>query len=302
MTGLDARLRSRTATTAGSRCGATGLLRDLQPWPTCSTRPTSTSPAGSARCSARTDEQVLLAAALAVRAVRAGIDLRRPRHRRRPAARGRRRPLPWPDARGLAGDGRSAARWSASEVLRAGRRTCSTSTATGARRGRSATTWSPGSRRPAPEVDARRARRRRAAGLPAGGYDEQRDARRVPRPARWTTVLTGGPGTGKTTTVAGLLALLAEQARARRPAAPAAADRAARPDRQGVGPAPGGGRAEATRKLPARPTRRGSAGCRPRPCTGCSAGGPTAAPGSGTTAATGCPTTWSWSTRPRWCR
>src|SRR4051794_21564430 len=41
-------------------------------------------------------------------------------------------------------------------------------------------------------------------------YDEQRavcrDAVR-----QWTTVLTGGPGTGKTTTVAGLLALLAEQ-------------------------------------------------------------------------------------------
>ena len=32
------------------------------------------------------------------------------------------------------------------------------------------------------------------------------------RPRQWTTVLTGGPGTGKTTTVAGLLALLAEQA------------------------------------------------------------------------------------------
>ena len=37
---------------------------------------------------------------------------------------------------------------------------------------------------------------------------------RPPRPPlrQWTTVLTGGPGTGKTTTVAGLLALLAEQA------------------------------------------------------------------------------------------
>ena len=43
------------------------------------------------------------------------------------------------------------------------------------------------------------------------GYDEQRAAARAAA-ARWTTVLTGGPGTGKTTAVAGLLALLAEQA------------------------------------------------------------------------------------------
>ena len=42
------------------------------------------------------------------------------------------------------------------------------------------------------------------------GYDEQREAARVAA-GRWTTVLTGGPGTGKTTTVAGLLALVAEQ-------------------------------------------------------------------------------------------
>ena len=32
---------------------------------------------------------------------------------------------------------------------------------------------------------------------------------------RWTTILTGGPGTGKTTTVARMLALLADQAAAR---------------------------------------------------------------------------------------
>jgi exodeoxyribonuclease V alpha subunit len=65
--------------------------------------------------------------------------------------------------------------------------------------------------RPAPPVDA--------PVLDAGvervfageTYDEQRAAAR--RAARqWTTVLTGGPGTGKTTTVAGLLSLLTEQA------------------------------------------------------------------------------------------
>ena len=43
------------------------------------------------------------------------------------------------------------------------------------------------------------------------GYDEQRAAARGAA-RQWTTVLTGGPGTGKTTAVAGLLALLAEQA------------------------------------------------------------------------------------------
>jgi exodeoxyribonuclease V alpha subunit len=47
--------------------------------------------------------------------------------------------------------------------------------------------------------------------FPKEGYDEQRSAARGAA-QRWTTVLTGGPGTGKTTTVAGLLALLAEQA------------------------------------------------------------------------------------------
>ncbi len=56
-----------------------------------------------------------------------------------------------------------------------------------------------------------------AAGLervfPGDGYAEQRAAAEVLARAR-TAVLTGGPGTGKTTTVAGVLALLAEQAAA----------------------------------------------------------------------------------------
>ncbi len=48
--------------------------------------------------------------------------------------------------------------------------------------------------------------------FPATGYDEQRLA--AARAARaWTTVLTGGPGTGKTTTVAGLLSTLLDQAK-----------------------------------------------------------------------------------------
>ena len=47
--------------------------------------------------------------------------------------------------------------------------------------------------------------------FPAEGYDEQRVAARVAL-TRATAVLTGGPGTGKTTTVAALLALCAERA------------------------------------------------------------------------------------------
>ncbi|MBO9522158.1 MAG: exodeoxyribonuclease V subunit alpha [Nocardioidaceae bacterium] len=65
-------------------------------------------------------------------------------------------------------------------------------------------------RREPPEVDASLL----AAGLdrvfPDAGYDEQRAAVRAAA-GRWLTVLTGGPGTGKTTAVAGLLVLLAEQ-------------------------------------------------------------------------------------------
>ncbi|MGW1347566.1 exodeoxyribonuclease V subunit alpha [Kribbella sp. NPDC002412] len=47
--------------------------------------------------------------------------------------------------------------------------------------------------------------------FPGTSYDEQRIAAETAA-RQWTTVLTGGPGTGKTTTVAALLALLAEQA------------------------------------------------------------------------------------------
>jgi exodeoxyribonuclease V alpha subunit len=47
--------------------------------------------------------------------------------------------------------------------------------------------------------------------FPGTPYAEQRTAAETAA-RQWTTVLTGGPGTGKTTTVAGLLALLAEQA------------------------------------------------------------------------------------------
>ncbi len=63
---------------------------------------------------------------------------------------------------------------------------------------------------PAPTVDVARLDGGALRVFPDAGYDEQRTAARAAA-TQWTTVLTGGPGTGKTTTVAGLLALLAEQ-------------------------------------------------------------------------------------------
>lgn len=62
----------------------------------------------------------------------------------------------------------------------------------------------------APETDAAVLEEGLGRVFPGPGYAEQREAARVLVGAR-TGVLTGGPGTGKTTTVAGVLALLAEQ-------------------------------------------------------------------------------------------
>ena len=67
------------------------------------------------------------------------------------------------------------------------------------------------------------------------GYEEQRGAAEIALSQR-LTVLTGGPGTGKTTTVARLLALFAGQAGS----GVAAAHRAGGADRKGGGPASGG--------------------------------------------------------------
>jgi exodeoxyribonuclease V alpha subunit len=59
---------------------------------------------------------------------------------------------------------------------------------------------------PGPGLDERAERL-----FPGDGYAEQRAAA-LAAAGQWTTVLTGGPGTGKTTTVAGLLALIAADA------------------------------------------------------------------------------------------
>jgi len=61
-----------------------------------------------------------------------------------------------------------------------------------------------------PAVDDRRLEETAERLFPGEGYAEQRAAA-LAAARQWTTVLTGGPGTGKTTTVAGLLALVAGQ-------------------------------------------------------------------------------------------
>ena len=48
-----------------------------------------------------------------------------------------------------------------------------------------------------------------------GHFSDEQEVAAAAAAARWTTVLTGGPGTGKTTTVARILVLLADQAAAR---------------------------------------------------------------------------------------
>jgi exodeoxyribonuclease V alpha subunit len=70
------------------------------------------------------------------------------------------------------------------------------------------------SARPAPVVDEATLATALTRVFPDEQYADQRAAIAA-AVHRWTTVLTGGPGTGKTTTVAGLLAVLADQAAAR---------------------------------------------------------------------------------------
>jgi exodeoxyribonuclease V alpha subunit len=65
--------------------------------------------------------------------------------------------------------------------------------------------------RTAPEVDSAGLDETLGRLFPGATYDEQRVAARK-AVTRWTTVLTGGPGTGKTTTLARLLAALAATA------------------------------------------------------------------------------------------
>jgi exodeoxyribonuclease V alpha subunit len=64
---------------------------------------------------------------------------------------------------------------------------------------------------PAPDVDETRLTAALAR-VEAGHFSDEQQAAAVAAVRRRTTILTGGPGTGKTTTVARLLALLADQA------------------------------------------------------------------------------------------
>jgi exodeoxyribonuclease V alpha subunit len=66
---------------------------------------------------------------------------------------------------------------------------------------------------PAPPVDDARLEAAARQLFPAGWEEQRTSALAAAR--QWTTVLTGGPGTGKTTTVAGLLAVLAGQVEGR---------------------------------------------------------------------------------------
>jgi exodeoxyribonuclease V alpha subunit len=130
-----------------------------------------------------------------------------------------------------------------------------------------------------------------AAGLADDqGADRQQRMAAAMTGLRRVTVLSGGPGTGKTTTVARLLAL--------------------------CGPCPVRRPGWRWRRPPARPPRACSRrSTRPRwsgawtwgtrarrRCTGCSAAVPTAAAAFAMTGTTGCRSTWSSWTRPRWCR
>ena len=164
---------------------------------------------GSGRSAGEDDERVLLAVALAVRAVRRGsvcVALAR--------AADDAPELPWPDpadvGRRRAGLARCSTRaccGSSADLLYLDRyhrleaQVCDDLVARAAQ--------------PPPAVDEARAR---GGGGPGARRARQRRAGRGRRGggARgWTTILTGGPGTGKTTTVARLLALLADQAASR---------------------------------------------------------------------------------------
>lgn len=162
-----------------------------------------------------TDETVLLAAALAVRAVRTGsvcVDLRTiadvPLDVDLETGAPQAVELPWPEPEqwlsavaGSALVGEQVLRLDGS-LLYLDRYWREEQQVVGDLLGRLAA-------RP-PEVDEALLEAGVVRVFPDAGYDEQRAAARA-AVRQWTTVLTGGPGTGKTTTAAGLLALLVEQ-------------------------------------------------------------------------------------------
>ncbi len=136
-----------------------------------------------------------------------------------------------------------------------------------------------------------------AAGLerlfPGGDAEQQRAAARSAA-TQWTTVLGGGPGTGKTTTVARVLALLLDQPR------PPLRIAMAAPTGKAAARLQAAVQGEASRFDP--PDRHHLTALTASTLHRLLGWVPGAAPGSGTTRTTGCRSTWSSSTRPRWCR
>ena len=244
---------SRSAsTTGGSSPAPSGLLGELNAAGVLEASDVHVAPR-LGDLAGETDERVLLAVALAVRAVRHGsvcVDL-----------------ATVPGARARAAPGRSHDAWSAAVAAsplveqgvvrlehdllyldryhRLERQVCDDLLDRTAQ--------------PPPEVDEPALDAPPSSGSTSASISAEQRPRRPQRAVRqWTTVITGGPGTGKTTTVARLLALLADQADHRGERLSVALSR---PDRQGRRPAPGGGRDRAGR--PARPrTGTGSAGSR----------------------------------------
>ena len=294
----------RTARDRRLALGATGLLRDLQPGRRArrGRRPRR----HPARRAARRGRRAGAARGRAGRARRPpGLDLPRPRDRGRPPAGGADR-----TASRCRGPSRApgcaawaAARWCA-------RRCCgwsaprSTSTATGARRARSATTWSPGSVARPPEVDdaaldaglrprlprrrVRRAARRRPRGRRAAGPPCSPAAPAPARPPRWPACSRWSPSSTSSPPVGRpRIALAAPTGKAaarlqeavQEAVAPTAAPCRTRSTRTRLGGLQSstlhrllGWRPDSQRPLPAPPRQ------------------PAAA------------TTWWWSTRPRWSR
>ena len=292
---------SETLATAGSRWTPPACCAPSTR-PTCSTRPTSTSPPGWARSLEETDEQVLLAAALAVRAVRAGsicldlatvadLPLEPPRGRSAAVARAerlgrsRRRQPPWSREQMLRLVG---TRLYLDRYWREEGQVCDDLVAR--------------IRRTPPEVDdaaleaglrprlPRRGVRRAARRRPGGRVPLDHGAHRRPRHRQ--------DHHGGRAARAGLRAARARHRSPARIALAAPTGKAAARLQEAVQDSV----APTTAPSSTRATSNASSGSSPPPCTVCSAGGRTAASGSATTAATGCPTTSSWSTRRRWCR
>ena len=245
------------------------------------------------------EERVVLALALAVRALRSGsvcIDLRTVSTLAFDESEAGidLSSLPWPDPDGVAGPGggqrprRRRLRSTGRPPAAAGQRPAlprallapggagppgSSSTASSPNRRTSIANGSrPRSTGSSREPDA------------AQSTDRQQLAAAVSALGR-VTVIAGGPGTGKTTTVARLLALLTDQ-----PGPPPRIALAAPTGKAAarLAEAVRGGGLEARRPR----IVSGSATSRRRRCTGCSAGCPGRGRGSAMTRTTSCPTTW----------